>query len=73
LFDVLLTTADWVDYRSATNQQPEQAATYNKVLRQHGILKSPAKMYPSLALTDSDIEHTEMAVKRAVAGVLAMR
>ena len=73
LFDVLFTTADCVDYRSATNQQPEQAATYNKVLRQHGILKSPAKMYPSLALTDSDVEHTEMAVKRAVAGVLAMR
>lgn len=69
LFDIFFTDTPCVDYRSTKHQHPDQAAKYNQTLRQHGILKSPSKLYPSLALTDSDLEHTSIAVEHAVAAL----
>ena len=69
LFDVLFTDQACVDYRSTKHQQPAMAQQYNATLRAHGILKSPAKMYPSLALTDEDMQKTEAAIGHAVAAI----
>ena len=66
LFDIIFTDQPCVDYRSTKHQRQEQAALYNQVLRQHGVLKSPSKLYPSLAITQADLSQTEAAVEAAV-------
>ena len=69
LFDIFFTTNACRDYRSATHDDPARNATYNKVLRQHGIFKSPGKLYPSLAITPEDLEQTKAAVAQAVRSI----
>jgi len=69
LFDIYFTDSDCIDYRSAKHQRPDLASQYNKVLREHGILKSPAKLYPSLALDDDDLGQMRGAVAAAVAAL----
>jgi glutamate-1-semialdehyde 2,1-aminomutase len=46
-------------------------AAANAALRQHGVLKSPGKIYPCLALTEADFEQTETAVAAGVEAVAA--
>ncbi len=67
LFDVSFTETPCRDYRSARHDDPKRNALYNDVLRENGIFKSPGKLYPSLAVTEADLEQTREAVKRAVA------
>ena len=69
LFDVFFTTGPCRDYRSAKHDDPARNATYNATLRQHGIFKSPGKLYPSLAITPVDLEKTEYAIERAVQSI----
>ena len=69
LFDILFTDAECLDYRSAKHKYPKQNSRYNATLRKHGIFKSPGKLYPSLALTDDDLEMMRRAVDHAVADV----
>ena len=69
LFDIIFTSNTVRDYRSYQSADSALNARYNDVLRQHGILKSPAKLYPSLALTDADLDQTRQAVKAAVAAI----
>ncbi len=67
LFDVYFTETPCRDYRSARHDDPKRNELYNDVLRENGIFKSPGKLYPSLAVTEADLEQTREAVKRAVA------
>ncbi len=69
LFDIIFTSNTVRDYRSYQSADSALNARYNDVLRQHGILKSPAKLYPSLALTDADLDQTRQAVKAAVEAI----
>ena len=69
LFDVLFTQNSCTDYRSTKHAEAERAGLYNLTLRQHGILKSPSKLYPSLAITDADLDQTDEAVTAAVKAV----
>ena len=69
LFDVLFTQSSCTDYRSTKHAEAERAGLYNLTLRQHGILKSPSKLYPSLAITDADLDQTDEAVTAAVKAV----
>ena len=69
LFDILFTANKCRDYRSATHDDPARNATYNATLRQHGIFKSPGKLYPSLAITEADLDQTKSAVERAVQSI----
>ena len=69
LFDIYFTQAACNDYRSARHDDPQRNAIYNQSLRQNGIFKSPGKLYPSLAITDADIELTQMAVEAAVQAI----
>lgn len=69
LFDILFTGAEVRDYRDTQAADAGRNATYNAALRQHGIFKSPGKMYPSLALTEADFQWTETAVQAAANAV----
>ncbi len=66
LFDVIFANRNCVDYRSTKHDEPTKALKYNKILREQGILKAPSKLYPSLAVTDLDLEKTNEAVITAV-------
>ncbi|WP_300019791.1 aminotransferase class III-fold pyridoxal phosphate-dependent enzyme [uncultured Roseobacter sp.] len=69
LFDIFFTTGACRDYRTAKHDDPARNATYNKALRQHGIFKSPGKLYPSLAITAEDLEKTKFAVEQAAKSI----
>ena len=65
LFDVLFTSAKIKDYRDVYAADVDRNLRFNKLLREKGIFKSPGKLYPSLALTDADIEQTIDAISYA--------
>ncbi len=69
LFDVLFTDLEATNYRNARHNNPDRASRYNAVLRSQGILKSPSKLYPSLAVSEQDLDETQAAVQKAVAAV----
>ncbi|WP_147124264.1 aspartate aminotransferase family protein [Shimia ponticola] len=69
LFDIFFTDQTCRDYRSAAHDDPERNSTYNRVLREHGVFKSPGKLYPSLAITADDLDLTRRAVQAAVAAI----
>jgi len=69
LFDIYFTESNCIDYRTARHDDPNLNAIWNKTLRQQGILKSAAKMYPSLALSEADLSWTEKAVQKAVQSI----
>ncbi|WP_170762062.1 aspartate aminotransferase family protein [Ruegeria lacuscaerulensis] len=66
LFDIYFTDAPCRDYRSARHDDPKRGEVYNGTLRSEGIFKAPGKLYPSLAITDSDLDQTRDAVEKAV-------
>ena len=61
LFDIFFTNAPCRDFRTAKHDDPRRNAIYNDVLRKHGVFKSPGKLYPSLAITDADLEQSKDA------------
>ncbi|MFS4582928.1 aspartate aminotransferase family protein [Phaeobacter sp. C3_T13_0] len=61
IFDIFFTSKDVKDYRSAEHLDPQDNAVWNAILREHGIFKSPGKLYPSLALTKDDLQQTKEA------------
>ncbi|WP_420861876.1 aspartate aminotransferase family protein [Algirhabdus cladophorae] len=69
LFDIFFTQTACLDYRSARHDDPAVNATYNDVLRANGVFKSPGKLYPSLAITEHDLEQTHAAIQAAVAAI----
>lgn len=66
LFDIYFTENACRDYRSAKHDDPQRNVTYNSVLRACGVFKAPGKLYPSMAITEADLEQTREAVQRAV-------
>ncbi|MFK7869744.1 MAG: aspartate aminotransferase family protein [Roseobacter sp.] len=73
LYDIYFTATMPRDYRSARHDDPAHNAHYNAMLRANGILKSPGKLYPHLALTETDLEKTTFAAQQAAAGLAAVR
>ena len=69
LFDIYFTGKACRDYRSAQHDDPGRNVLYNDILRQEGIFKAPGKLYPSLAVTEDDLQMTEAAVAKAVAAL----
>ena len=65
LFDVIFTNKKVRSYRDVFASNAERSATFNSLLRARGIFKSPGKTYPSLGLTDCDIEQTIEAYTHA--------
>ncbi len=72
LFDVVFAPPPMRDYRDTQRGDTARLAAYNRVLREHGIFKAPGKLYPSLAVTEADLEQTEAAVRAAAEAVAAM-
>lgn len=70
LFDLYFTESEVRDYRSAKHTDPQDNAVWNGSLRANGIFKSAGKLYPSLALSEVDLEKTGQAFV-AAAGALA--
>ncbi len=65
LFDVVFTDRPVRDYRDYMTGDGKRLATFNTVLREEGIFKSPGKLYPSMALTDEDLAQTDAAFAKA--------
>ncbi|MEO1548873.1 MAG: aminotransferase class III-fold pyridoxal phosphate-dependent enzyme [Pseudomonadota bacterium] len=70
LFDIVFTDDTVRDFRSYATGDAHLNGVYNGVLRGMGILKSPAKLYPHLALTEADMDQTQAAVNAGVAALL---
>jgi len=71
LFDIYFTDAACRDYRSAKHDDPRRNVMYNDNLRANGVFKAPGKLYPSLAVTEADLDLTRAAVEKAVAAISA--
>lgn len=71
LFDVVFTDQPVRNYRDGLTGDTDQLTRYNAVLRQEGILKAPGKTYPSLALTDTDMDQTIAAIRKAAKALAA--
>ena len=56
LFEVVLYDGEINNYRDVLKGDAARTAKLNAVVREHGVLKSPGKIYPSMVLTESDFE-----------------
>ena len=65
LFDVQFLDKPVRNYRDTQDADAGMNARYNTVLREEGIFKAPGKLYPSLVISDEDLEHTRAAVIKA--------
>jgi len=65
MFDIVYTDKPVRNYRDVLNSDQNKVARFNKVLRERRILKSPAKTYISLALSDDDLAETVDAISAA--------
>ncbi len=65
LFEVVFTDSDVRNYRDVLASDTARQEKFNRVLRREGLLKSPGKTYPCLALTDKDLTQTRTAYMRA--------
>jgi len=65
LFDVVFTDSEVRNYRDVKAADAARNTRFNNMLRRQGIFKSPGKTYPSLALTNDDINQTLEAIKYA--------
>ena len=65
LFDVQFLDKPVRNYRDTQDADAGMNARYNQVLREEGIFKAPGKLYPSLVISDEDLEHTRAAVLKA--------
>ncbi|MBO6852477.1 MAG: aminotransferase class III-fold pyridoxal phosphate-dependent enzyme [Marivivens sp.] len=69
LFEVVFATEKPLDYRAVQAADTAAAQRWNGALKANGIFKSPGKTYPSLALTEADLQITEAAIKAAAQAV----
>ena len=69
LFDVVFTDRDVRTYRDVQAADAAKNAKFNAALRENGVFKSPAKVYPSLALTEADFALTDAAIEKATAAI----
>ena len=52
------------DYRDMITAEADRNQKLNQFLRSRVISKSPGKVYPSLALTEEDLQQTEQLLKK---------
>ena len=58
-----------MNYRDTLGADSEKSNMFNKVLRENGIFKAGAKLYPCLALDNDDIEKTITAFGEAAQSI----
>ncbi|MCP5072568.1 MAG: aminotransferase class III-fold pyridoxal phosphate-dependent enzyme [Rhodobacteraceae bacterium] len=69
LFDVVFTENPVRNYRDVLAADAALNEMFNTSLRKSGILKSPGKLYPSLAITARDMDQTFEAFRAAAAAL----
>ncbi|MEM9031248.1 MAG: aminotransferase class III-fold pyridoxal phosphate-dependent enzyme [Pseudomonadota bacterium] len=69
LFETVFCEAKPRDYRSVMAGDANRAGAWNAALHREGLLKSPGKTYPCLALTEDDLSQTEAAMRAAAAAL----
>ena len=65
LFDVIFTADPVLNYRDMKKADAAKANIFNAAVREKGILKPGAKLYPHLALTEADMIQTADAFEYA--------
>ena len=65
LFEIVFTDAPPKNYRDVKRGNGQQATVWNSALRNHGVFKSPGKTYPSLVLSNDDLDLTKEAMVQA--------
>lgn len=71
LFDVIFTGHDIRDYRDMRDVDTAISGRLNAALRRRGVLKSPGKLYPSLALDERDLAEFDAIMAQSVDEVFA--
>lgn len=69
LFDIAFVARPVRNYRDYLAADSEKNARFNAVLREQGIFKAPGKLYPSLAVTEADLEKTRAALIKAARAI----
>src|SRR5690242_9870182 len=69
LFDVVFTDQPIRNYRDTLKGDKTIAGTFNRLLRERGLMKGETKYYVSLAHTRADIDHTIGAWRDAIAAL----
>ena len=72
LFEIVFTEGAIRDYRDVMHADTTRAGQFNAILMREGVFKSPGKTYPSLALTQEDIEQTKRAYQIAAQEIAAI-
>ena len=67
MFDVVFASGDIHDYRGMLRGDVDMQKRFNRVMREHGILKGDGKIYVSLAHTEADVAKTLDAFASAIA------
>ncbi len=65
LFDVFFTPNPVDDYRGVYRADAAKQSRFARLMREKGIFKSDSKFYPSLPLSDEDMEQTDSAIAYA--------
>jgi len=69
LFDILFTATPVSDYRTTITADTDKNTRFNNTLRENGVFKSSGKTYPSIAITDEDLELTSKAIATAASSL----
>ena len=72
LFDVVFSDSPMRNYRDCLTGDARRYGVFNAAMRQHGILKPVGKLYPSMAISDDDLEWTDRAAGETVSALNAM-
>jgi len=73
LFDVVFGVSEVRNYRDTLKGDAETMRTFNRLLRERGILKGESKYYISLAHDDADIKFTKNAWEDALKELAKLR
>ncbi len=73
LFDVVFGVSEVRNYRDTLKGDTEMMRTFNRLLRERGILKGESKYYISLAHDAADIRFTKDAWADAIKELVKLR
>jgi glutamate-1-semialdehyde 2,1-aminomutase len=66
MFDVYFTDHEITDYRSTLTTDKKLNKVFDETLMEHGVFKSPGKIYVGVCHTEADVQQTLDAFKAAV-------
>ena len=69
LFDVVFSPQAVTDYRGTMRGNTDIAKSFNQKLRDEGLFKSDGKWYPSIPLSEEDLQMTDAAIATAAAHI----